>query len=382
MRVAFVNHSVEPGGAELALKRVLSVGVPWHSTLLLPRNLEATLGVFDGVAPDVAVEFVGPVQAPGASRVRGPLAALRFAIGVLRQSIALRRSAGFREADVVHANSTRAGLYTALAATFSRKRVVLHLRDVVSPEALGTVGFHAFSRVALPRASAVVANSQWTLDSAIPYLDRECVRVVLPSPSGLPEPRPLVDVPRHVSRIGMVARIVAWKGQRLLLRAFADAFRGTSVMLVIVGGADFGEDQEREDLEALAVELGIERQVDFLGHVSDVWPVISTLDICVQASLRPEPMGQNVLQYLWAGKPIVATGVGGPAEWIEHERNGLLFQLGSLEGLSACLKRLSTDKALLGRLARGAASTQVSSDREFTAGLSRLYESLASPQGK
>jgi glycosyltransferase involved in cell wall biosynthesis len=81
------------------------------------------------------------------------------------------------------------------------------------------------------------------------------------------------------------------------------------------------------------------------------------VDICVQASVRPEPLGQNVLQYLVAGKPVIAVNAGGPAEWIRPEENGLLVEMNDLASLSAALRRLVDDPALRKQLATGAAAT-------------------------
>ena len=93
----------------------------------------------------------------------------------------------------------------------------------------------------------------------------------------------------------MIARLTPWKGQDVFLRAFAQAFRGTATRAHLVGSAMFGEDEVEGQLRGLAVELGIEHQVDFRGFREDVWAELAQLDIAVHASLTPEPFGQVVL---------------------------------------------------------------------------------------
>jgi glycosyltransferase involved in cell wall biosynthesis len=111
------------------------------------------------------------------------------------------------------------------------------------------------------------------------------------------------------------------------------------------------------ELQELASSLGISERVDFLGRVHDVPSLLSEIDICVQSSVRPEPLGQNVLQYLAAGRPTIATNAGGPAEWITDGLNGLLFELGNEDSLVDALARLTSDIDLRSRLASAAPET-------------------------
>ena len=146
-----------------------------------------------------------------------------------------------------------------------------------------------------------------------PYVRTQVIEVI-PSPSGLhPVDPATVNVSPAVSRIGLVARIDPWKGQELLLRAFAAACPDGDESLVFFGGPSFGHESFLDELKALAATLGVAERVEFAGHQDDVDAAIAGLDVCVQCSLRAEPLGQNVLQYLAAGKPTIVAGEGGPA---------------------------------------------------------------------
>jgi glycosyltransferase involved in cell wall biosynthesis len=358
--VLHLDHSSESGGAELALMRVLRHSETWTPILRIPQNGVGQPSVFDPLksVPSVTVSQSGKPQKPGASNSgAGIVRMAKFAIDALTESAGLRISSEFRRAGVVHANTSRSAVYGAVACAFTQKKFIVHLRDMTSPDSLGALGFQLFTRVALKRADGVIANSRSTLASAVPFLKPDAVRSVIPSPIGL-ETRQQPGTPSdEVTQIGMVARIDPWKGHALLLRAFAETCSGTAVRLVLAGGPSFGKDEDLEELRELARSLGIADQVDFLGHVADVAPVIRAVDICVQASVRPEPLGQNVLQYLVAGKPVIAVNAGGPAEWIRPEENGLLVEMNDLASLSAALRRLVDDPALRKQLATGAAAT-------------------------
>ena len=112
----------------------------------------------------------------------------------------------------------------------------------------------------------------------------------------------------------------------------------------------FGHEDHLDELRRRARELGVAGQVDFLGHVEDVDALSAGWDVAVQASTRPEPLGQNVLQYLAAGRAVVAADEGGPAEWITDGVNGLLVPPRDVAALASALGRLDADAALRARL--------------------------------
>lgn len=364
VKVLHLDHSVESGGAELALLRLLMQRTQWSPTLRAPLSGLGASGVFEPLGTDsqVVLEAAGTPQRPGASgRKLGVLRIMAFARDALVEAVMLRRSAGFAGTDVVHANTSRSAVYGAVACLLSRKVFVVHLRDMTSRESLGPVGFLLFSRVALGRADGVIANSEATLASATTYLRPRASRTVIPSPIGF-DSRVVAQAtpePEHVTAltIGMVARIDAWKGHELLLEAFARSGGAPGLRLRFAGGAAFGKTYDLAKLQAKAETLGISSQVDFLGHVDNVREFIDGSDICVQASIRPEPLGQNVLQYLAAGKPTIAVNAGGPAEWIVSGRNGLLVEMGSVESMASALQQLISDADLRARLGRAASTT-------------------------
>lgn len=356
MRIVHLDHTQAPGGAELALLRTLQHS-PWQGTLVVPReNTGSHASVFAEATDSWQLREVGPTQSSGASKASSRLSVARFALGILSQATAIRMSKDFRAADIVHANTSRSAVYGALACWGSRKTLVVHLRDAVDVPSLGSIGFQAFTKLALKRANGIIANSRGTLASAQPYLGGRTRTVVISSPIGAMFENH-APVGPEVNRIGMVARLDPWKGQRLLLQAFSDEFAGTSIRLVFAGSPAFGNETFLHELRVLAQELGVAHQVDFLGHVTDVADCIDSLDICVQSSLRPEPLGQNVLQYLARGRPVIAANEGGPTEWIESGKNGILFQARDRSSLARSLALVVQDATLRRRLAEAALRT-------------------------
>lgn len=359
LKVVFADHSDEPGGAEFALIRLLWVSQAWHPAVVLPSSsTDPAAGVFaGGLPPDVPVIRSGPGHTARREGGTGLVANLRLAAKIIRSSVALARLRVVRDADVLVANTTRASVYVALAALIARKPFVVHIRDLVAAEAIGSAATLLMRRVVLPRAAGVIANSNASRDTVSASVHTSNV-VVIPSPAGLaPVEADSVDATGPALRLGMIARIDPWKGQDLLLRAFAEACPDGDQVLVFHGAPAFGHEEFALDLRRIARELGIEHRVDFAGHASDVQNAISGLDVCVQASLRAEPLGQNVLQYLSAGKPTIVSGEGGPVEWVTHRENGLVFVPRDKESLADAIREIVSDSGLRQTLARNAAQT-------------------------
>lgn len=370
LHVLHLDHSVEAGGAELALVRMLKFA-NWNPVVVLPRQALASRGVFSGLNDQVVVLETGPNQPSGVAR-RGVLAKLSLATRLILAAVSLCVSRALPDGPV-HANSSRSAVYGALFARARRRPLVVHLRDIVGSPSQSVLANLLFTQVALRCADAVIANSRTTLRSAEPHLSAKAARWIIPSPIGLCS-RPSRCSADRLETVGMIARLAPWKGQHVLVRAFATVFGGTGVRLRLVGGPLFGEENYEQRLRVLVEELGIADQVDFTGHVDNVWGELELMDLCVHCSVQPEPLGQNVLQYLSLGKPVIAANVGGPAEWIDHERNGLLFEAGSVSDLARNLLRLRDDHHLRSHIAHEALhATRIFTDEEVAVEHGRAF---------
>lgn len=143
------------------------------------------------------------------------------------------------------------------------------------------------------------------------------------------------------------------KGFDMLLQAFAAAGLGGGWVLRIVG-----EGKERPRLEALARELDIEDRVQMPGTTRQIADEYGAAEIFVLSS-RFEGFPNVLLEAMASGLCCIAFDCPtGPAELVEHGRNGLLAEAGHVEELTAALKLAASDPDLrirFGREAREAA---------------------------
>jgi glycosyltransferase involved in cell wall biosynthesis len=141
-----------------------------------------------------------------------------------------------------------------------------------------------------------------------------------------------------------VGRLQPWKGQHRFLRALAALrARGHNLHGLVVGGNAYGLSPGYEEwLHKLALELGIENSVTFTGHVPQAGPYLQLMDVSVNASIG-EPFGLVLLEAMALRVPVVAFGLGGPAEIVDSGRSGILVPVGDEQALSAEVERLVVD---------------------------------------
>ncbi len=173
-----------------------------------------------------------------------------------------------------------------------------------------------------------------------------------------------LELPADTPVVGLVGRLQPWKGQDRLLEAQALLHaRGHRIHAVVVGGDAYGLSPEyARSLPALVARLGLQKEVTMTDQVPDAGPYIDQMDILVNAS-DPEPFGIVLLEAMARGVAVVAVDSGGPAEFIEHGKTGMLAASGEPEALADALEPLLSSPALRREL--GAAGRERFM-REFT----------------
>lgn len=150
--------------------------------------------------------------------------------------------------------------------------------------------------------------------------------------------------------LGMLSRLEWVKGHDIALDAL-DAVRARlRARLVIVGPDDTAWARQ---LRAKAASLGLSERIDFQGLRNDLSAAFSQFDI-VLAPSRREALSLTLIEAAAAGRPVIATEVGGNAEIIVHEGTGLLVPSEDPAALAGAILRLGMDSELRIRLARAA----------------------------
>jgi glycosyltransferase involved in cell wall biosynthesis len=145
--------------------------------------------------------------------------------------------------------------------------------------------------------------------------------------------QPGLDSVRARGRIACVGRVVAVKGQDVLLQALsiAEDYR-EPVECLIVGD---GDDAYIHSLKALGQRVGANAR--WLGFVGDILPLLRTCAVLVCPSHR-EPLGRVIFEAWDAGVlPVVYAGAGGSAEIVSAADGGILYEEQSPTALARAL---------------------------------------------
>lgn len=169
-------------------------------------------------------------------------------------------------------------------------------------------------------------------------------------------------------RIGILANLRPVKGLDIFIQAACKIReRFTSAVFEVAGEGD------RSIPERQAKEAGLSDCFRLLGGVAEVPEFLAGLDVAVLSS-HAEGMSNALLEYMAAGRPIVATAVGAAVELIEHEVHGLLVPPGDAERLADAIERLLGDRILARRL--GEAARRRVEKRYSRAAMVRRFEAF------
>ena len=177
-----------------------------------------------------------------------------------------------------------------------------------------------------------------------------------------PESRVLM----HASNFRQVKNIPA------VIQVFAEVRTRVPSKLVMIG-----DGPEKAAAEQLTRELGLERDVLFLGNQDCMEELLPLADVFLLPS-SSESFGLVALEAMSAEVPVVASNVGGLPEVVEHGVTGFLHDPGHIAGLVSSVLRLLGNESLrrtMGRRARRVARERFGTD-EMVGRYIRVYESL------
>jgi glycosyltransferase involved in cell wall biosynthesis len=160
---------------------------------------------------------------------------------------------------------------------------------------------------------------------------------------------PLTGRPAGVQRVGAVANLRPVKGLDVLLRT-ATLLADTHPLAVL---AVAGEGELRASLERDIGVRGLAQRFLLPGSVADIPEFLADSHVAVLCS-RAEGMSNAVLEYMAAGRAVVATAVGATPELIEDGVHGLLVPPDDPVRLARAIARLLDDPALARRLGEAA----------------------------
>ncbi|MUH00927.1 glycosyltransferase [Scytonema sp. UIC 10036] len=334
MKILFLDQSGKPGGAELCL---IDIAKPYKDKCLVGLFADGSFrNLLEKNQIPVEVLTTQQIQVRKESSLAQGLSSLSQLIPLITKVV--QRAKQF---DVIYANTQKALVVGALASFFSRRPLVYHLHDILSPEHFSQTNRRIAVTLANRFASLVIANSEASKTAFIAAGgNSKIIEVVY---NGF-EPASFKVQESEIQQIkqeleldgqfivGHFSRLAPWKGQHILIEALAKCPQ--KVTVILVGDALFGEQEYIQRLHQQVTTLGLENRVKFLGFRSEIPLLMSACDVVAHTSTAAEPFGRVIVEAMLCGKPVIAAKAGGAIEIVEHGVNGFLVTPGDAEELA------------------------------------------------
>ena len=266
--------------------------------------------------------------------------------------------------QILHTHTAKAGTVGRVAALLAGSRrppIIVHtfhghvLRGYFGP--LRSLFFRFLERWLAGHTTALVAVSPQVRDDlvalgvaprerfAVIRLGIELDERVAAERDGRLESRRYLGIPPDRFTIGWIGRMTSVKRTDDILLAFKRLRdNGVEATLCLVG-----DGPDRGDLERRANDLGVVRDTLFLGYQEDVAPFYAAFDALVLPSSN-EGTPVSAIEALAAGRPVVATRVGGVPDVVRDGEDGFLVDAGATDDLGDRLEQLARDPELRARM--------------------------------
>lgn len=281
---------------------------------------------------------LSPVLAE-AERLGLPTRGYSYGLDALLELPALRRELSALKPELLNAH-TGAAQAMALALAPKGAAVVRTRGDARPPRA------NALTRLAARRTAGFIAANS-ALESALARaFPRALVALVPQGIEGPQEPPPLPDGPVA----GVLGRLDPVKGHEHALEAARRLKPRLPGLRLLCAG-------EGELLGRLRWQLGpagLEGVMSLLGRVPDKWEFIARCRVGVVASTGSEAVSRAALEWMAAGRALVATRVGGLPDLVAHGETGLLVPPGDSAALAQALGELLADPGRAARMGEAA----------------------------
>jgi len=337
MRIVGVIHSLNGGGAERVMARLVS--------MLSERGHDVTLITLDDGVDDryEVASAVARVHLNVMSDSKNKLAGL---IATATRVKALRAAMKGSRPDVVLSFCDVTNVLTLLASRFWSVPVVVSERSDPAAQAIAAPWAQLRPKL-YRRAAGVVVLTNAAAATVAPWCRNQ--PIVIPSAVDSP-PSDLSIASDSAGDFVAVGRLEREKGFDLLINAFAKIASDHPQSRMNI----YGEGSLRRSLEQQRDRLGLSDRIVMPGWTRPIWPVLKPAGVYVLSS-RYEGFPSSLLEAMASGMACIAMDCpSGPAAIIRDGVDGLLVPAGDVDRLAIFMAKVREDQTLRERLGANA----------------------------
>jgi glycosyltransferase involved in cell wall biosynthesis len=292
--------------------------------------------------------FVDEVRELGVRTFVEPITRLGDPINFVATVLEIKRIIAMTETALVFSSLGYAHLYGGLAASLAHVPAVWWQHGIASSENLiDRLASKIPARLVIASSRAAAAahcrvfggsdQSVRTVYPGVPIEQFQC-----PQLQRLERIRHELGLDQAAAVVATVGRLQPGKGQDVFIQAaklVSEAMPG--VKYLVIGREMFGLDVGYSSLlKRSVIDLGLESDIVFTGFRDDIPELLAVTDMVVHAATMPESFGLALCEAMAAGKPVVATDVGGPSEVVVDGETGYVVTPNDAGALAEAMLKL------------------------------------------
>lgn len=340
-RILFISHTSKLGGGE-------------HSLLNIIREIDKQKFEIFVICPVDKGDFVDKIKKIGDIHlyyVKQPEINNSPIIlkSVIEANFKIIKIIKDNKIDIVHANSTRATLYSIFASKYTKTYHITHIRSFnFGSNKLENLIVSKILKLSdkIIAVSDTIKNELLELGS---FSDNKIKRIY----NGInihkfenSNKNKLHDdfgLKNSDILIGIVGRLVPWKGFETFIKA-ANLVENKNCKFLIIGDTIFDKNlYYKDELKKLINKLNLNDKIILTGYRNDIREIMGELDIFVMASER-EAFGRTVVEAMASKTMVIVSDSGGPSEIIVNETQ--IFPPGDHIELANKIKKITSNKEL------------------------------------
>ncbi len=350
MKLLFVSHRRDVSGGEICTQRIIERLQGHKIRVILPD------GAFAQRLARAGIDFQIENALTSMSRAEDPYAFLKLVARAPALIARLARKIRDFTPDLVISNGLGPLPYAGPAACLARTpNICIHYHPVIKPGSSNAKLVFLISKFC---DGFIAVSDAMNRGLQISGVRRERIKTIY-NGLDLAEYQPTQDrsnllranLPPEVKLIGLVATISENKGHHIVIEAMRlmrDEFKVEGPWRLIFIGDVFENSAHGTAYKARLHEQITRAQlgdrVIFGGKHGDMRAVYQDLDIVLNASVEPEPLGTTIYEAMAMGRIAVASDLGGSPEIISDAKNGFLVPAGDSRALASVLTSILREK--------------------------------------